>query len=196
MPVPVFTTGEVLTAANMNAVGMWRITTCTAGFTGGTAGSASNGVITVGTNNTSVTISNAFSSSFDNYVITYEGAVGATTGEALRIQIGSATTGYYGNLIYANYSSGTPASVGDNNTANWTHCSGANNGRTALFAVIANPFKSTPTTLVSAVYADSGNAGHKQGYLNNSTSYTGFTILAGFVTTMTGGEIRVYGYNK
>lgn len=51
MPVPVFTVGEVLTAANMNKVGLWLIETKTF--------AASSGV----------EFQNCFSSSFENYLL-------------------------------------------------------------------------------------------------------------------------------
>lgn len=179
MPVPVFTTGEVLTAANMNQVGLWLVKS-----------------LTVGTNVPSVTVTGAFSADYDNYRITYEGTTAGVTGEAIRLQLGSTTTGYYANMIYANYAGGAPASIGDNNTANWTHCSGANNSRTALIVDLVNPFNTTPTTMFSYFYADSGNAGTKRGFLNNSTSYTAFTLIGGATGNLTGGTIRVYGYRK
>ncbi len=47
---PVFAAGDVLGAADMNAVGLWRVTTCTVSSAGGTAATASNGVITIGFN--------------------------------------------------------------------------------------------------------------------------------------------------
>jgi hypothetical protein len=174
---PDFTTGAVLTAAQMNAVGLWLVKTQT-----------------VGTGVSSVPVTDAFNTDFENYLVTYNGATTAT-GECLRIQLGATTTGYYGNMIYANFASGAPASVGDNNIANWTHCSGGVNGFTNLQATIMRPFASATTT-ISSPYQDGANAGHKSGWLNNSTSYTGFTLIVSTSYTITGGTIRVYGYRK
>ena len=181
MPTPPdFTNGTPLDASSLNSIGLWLV---------------KSQAVQVSPAVSSVVVTNAFSADFDNYRITYEGATGLATGECLRLQLGSTTTGYYGNLVYANYSNGAPASVGDNNTANWTHCSGANNSRTSLVLDITNPFRSVTTHIFSAIYADSGNAGSKRGYLANNTSYTGFTIIVGNALTISGGTIRVYGYN-
>jgi len=174
---PDFTTGQVLTAAQMNAVGMWLVKTQA-----------------VGTGATSVVVTDAFSTDYENYLVTYNGATN-TGGEVLRIQLGATVTGYYGNLIYANFASGAVSSVGDNNAANWTHCSGGVNNFTNLQATIMRPFAAAATTIM-APYQDGANAGHKSGWLNNSTSYTGFTLIVGGGFTITGGTVRVYGYRK
>lgn len=177
MTFPSFTTGEVLTAADMNAVGLWLIKTQT-----------------VGTAVTSVTVSDAFSSTYDNYRITYKGEA-TTTAECLRLRLGAATTNYFGNLIYANYTGGVPVSVGDSNAAAWTHCSGGSDGQTTLCVDLFNPFNTTETMMFAPMYLDSGNGGTKRGILSNSTSYTAFTLLVGS-GTITGGTIRVYGYRN
>ena len=181
MAIKTFTTGEVLTAADTNTY------------------LANSGLVyvksqTVGTGVTSVVVTNAFSSDYENYLVTYSGATNFL-GEVLRIQLGATTTGYYGNMMYANYASGAPASVGDSNTANWTHCSGGVNYFTNLQVTIMQPFASA-TTSISSPYQDGSNAGQKTGWLNNSTSYTGFTLIVGNPYTITGGTITVYGYRK
>jgi hypothetical protein len=177
MSYPSFASGEVLTAADMNAVGLWLVKSQT-----------------VGTGVSSVAVTGAFSADYDNYLVTYNGATTAT-GECLKIQLGATTTGYYGNMLYANYTGGAGASVGDNNTANWTHCSGGVNAFTNLQATIMRPFASATTT-ISSPYQDGANAGHKSGWLNNSTSYTGFSLIVSASFTITGGTIRVYGYRN
>ena len=174
---PDFTTGAVLTAAQMNAVGLWLVKTQT-----------------VGTGVTSVAVTDAFSTDYENYLVTYNGATTAT-GQCLQIQLGATTTGYYGTMIYAGYATGTVAAVSDNNTANWTHCSGGVNSATNLEATIMRPFASA-TTSISSPYQDGANAGHKSGFLDNSTSYTGFTLIVGSGQNITAGTIRVYGYRK
>ena len=176
MPVPDFSPGEVLTAAAMDSIGMWLVKTQA-----------------VGTGVSSVAVTDAFSADYENYLVTYNGATSAT-GQCLQVQLGATTTGYYGSMVYANFTGGAGASVGDNNTANWTHCSGGVGGFTNLQATIMRPFASATTT-IAGPYQDGANAGHKSGWLNNTTSYTGFTLIAPS-GTITGGTIRVYGYRK
>jgi hypothetical protein len=175
MPVPDFSPGEVLTAAAMDSIGLWLVKTQT-----------------VGTGVSSVPVTGAFSADYDNYLVTYNGATTAT-GQCLQIQLGATTSGYFGNLIFANFAGGAPSSTGDNNAAAWSHCTGGVNGFTNLQATIMRPFASATTT-ISSPYQDGANAGHKSGWINNSTSYTGFTLLTFSPATITGGTIRVYGY--
>jgi hypothetical protein len=132
-----------------------------------------------------------FSDSYDHYRITYQGAT-TSTGECIRLQLGSATANYYGNLIYANYANGAPQSVADPPAASFTHCSGGFYGHTIMDVTLFNPFKSTYTGIFSSCYADTNNAGSKRGIHAQTSSYTDFTLLipAGNVT---GGTIRVYG---
>lgn len=194
MPVPVFTTGEVLTAANMNAVGLWRITTCTASFAGGTAGSVSNGVITFGTGNTSVTISNAFSDSYLNYRIVVNGGAGSTTG-ALRMTLGSTAAGYYYAGKARTYGA-ADLNIELSNGAFWYAGETSTNGLTGVIE-LENPQTANRTlyqTVITPPRADAYwlSAG---GYLNDATQYTAFTLTINGAS-QTGGTIRVYGYNK
>lgn len=173
MPVPDFSPGEVWTAQAADSIGLWLVKTQT-----------------VGTGVSSVTVTDAFSADYDNYLITYRGDT-AGVGEVLRLQLGSTTTGYYGNLIYANYLGGTPASVGDSNDNNFTHVGGGTSGVTAMSVKVFSPFETRETYISTDMYVDAGNAGSYRGILDNTTSYTAFTIIA--VSAITGGTIRVYG---
>lgn len=194
MPFPVFASGDVLNASDMNAVGAFRINNCTVTSSGGTAATASNGVITIGNGNTSLTINSAFSTNYDNYLVLMN-ATTALSGEAIRLQLGSTTTGYYGNLIYANYLSGAPASIGDNNATIFRHISGADGVATSMILFISNPFAASRTLVFSPSYRDTANAGQYNGFVANNTSYTAFTLSTPS-GSLTGGTIRVYGYQK
>jgi hypothetical protein len=105
MPTPpTFSVGQFNTAAYMNAIGLWRVTTCTVSSTGGTAATASNGVITIGAGNTSVTVVNAFSADFDNYLVAVS-AWGTVAGAALYAGVKTAAgvqngANWKGNALY------------------------------------------------------------------------------------------------
>lgn len=194
MPVPVFSVGETLTSAAMNAVGIWRITTCTASFAGGTAGTASNGVITIGTNNTSVTISNAFSSSFNNYLIIWQG--GTMSGDtALKCQLGSTTTGYYGSYVYSLYTGTTTTAAGDNNASSFTYVGGGNASAAMASFNLYGPNTATRTYCDASDIGYGTQFGRYSGIEISSTQHTGFSLIP-FSGTMSSGTIRVYGYNK
>lgn len=195
MPVPVFTAGETLDASEMNAVGLWRVTGCTATFAGGTAGSVSNGVITVGTNNTSIAVANAFSADYNNYMIIYNNGVGSTPA-GITLQLTGSTTGYYSawnGIIYTTVGANNGT---DNNAAAWTAGAAYAEGA-ALNAQLINPFLSVRTGVYfSRVdFRTTGGSAVGSGFHNVQASYTGFTLaLTG--GNLTGGTIRVYGYRN
>lgn len=182
MSVKVFSTGEVLTASDTNTY------------------LANSGLVyvksqTVGSGVTSVTVSNAFSATYDNYKVQWQGASSLTTGNAVNMKMGSTATGYYGTMIYASYTGVGPSVVADNNVAQWTHCAGSVRSQVTLDVDIFNPFRTQITTISSSAYTDFANAGKKTGWLDTTTSYTDFTLNVGS-GTWTGGTITVYGYRK
>lgn len=196
MGYPSFTTGEVLTAADMNAVGLWRVTTCTVTSAGGTAATASNGVITVGTGNTSVTVNSAFSADYDNYYLTFTGGV-LSAGSIINLQLGASTTGYYNILVYGgSYATPTPTGISRNNGANFSWVGYGDTNYAIAECDLHQPYLAKYTGIRNA-YMGQSNAGHSAGTHQVSTSYTGFTLLPNDVgVTMTGGQIRVYGYRN
>lgn len=193
MTYPAFNSGDILTASDMNAVGLWRLTGCTVTSTGGTAATSSNGVITIGTSNTSVTVSNAFTADYDRYRITIDNIV-ASTGGDLRFTLGSTATGYYGVYNYQIYS-GTGSVFYQNNTANsYIGGLGTIAGEQSITFDISNPQKATRTAWYGQAY---GNGYFFTfGYqIANTTQYTDFIIQPG-TGSLTGGTICVYGYNN
>jgi hypothetical protein len=179
--LPTFSAGEILTSDVMNDVsilgnyqGLFHIKTQTIG----------NAV-------SSVTVTGAFSSDFDNYLVTVSGGANNISGSALNLKLGSTTTGYYYSLSYTTYNT-TPAATGGSNVGAWDYVgAGQTNGLNALFE-LNSPFLSKGTSIRASIANGTFYAGNQAGYLNNSTSYTSF-ILATAVGTMTGGSIRVYG---
>ena len=171
---PDFSSGAVLTAAQMNAVGLWLVKTQT-----------------IGTAVSSVTVTGAFSTDYENYLITVSGGANSINGSAFNLKLGSTTTGYYYSLSYSAYNT-TPAATGGANVGNWDYVgSGQTTGLNAVIE-LNSPFLSKGTSIRASIANSTFYAGNQAGYLNNSTSYTSF-ILATAVGTMTGGTIRVYG---
>jgi hypothetical protein len=174
MTFPSFTTGEVLTAADMNAVGLWLVKTQTIGSAVATQA-----------------VTGAFSTDYDNYLVTVSGGAGSTADAVLTLQLGSTTAGYYYSLLYAAYNT-TPLAAGAANAANWVYCGISNVNGISMAATICAPFLSKGTMISASVGNRTAYGGQMNGYLNNTTSYTGFTIGVS-AGTMTGGTIRVYG---
>ena len=178
MPVPDFSPGEVLTAAAMDSIGLWLVKTQT-----------------VGSGVASVSVTNAFSANYDNYLITLNGGVGSTA-DALRLQLTGSTTGYYAAWNGIIYSNGNANNGTDNGTASWTAGAHYTEG-SALNATLFNPFLAVRTGVYfSRVdFRTTGASAVGSGFHNVSASYTGFTLIPG-ASTMTGGTIRVYGYRN
>lgn len=182
MPVPIFTAGEIYTSEAANKIGLYHITTVVGG----------NGAA-------SVPVSGVFSSDFVDYKITISGGTIATA-QNLRMRLGSTSTGYYAGYITNRYDTGALLGGGDNNATYFTiigHQT-AGNGADANIA-LSNPAQAVRTGMscVHAQFSTVAGAGTNfgSGFVNNSTSYTGFTI---FTTTgnWTGDiTISVYGFN-
>jgi hypothetical protein len=180
MAIKTFTTGEVLTASDTNTY------------------LANSGLVfvksqTIGTGVTTVTVNDAFSATFKSYLIQFTD-VNASASGVITFALNGLTTGYYGNLIYANHLSGAPSSAGYNNIANVTHAGGLNGSNAFLNMTVVNPFLAK-TTLMTSDFIDTANAGRTQAYQSSNTSATGFNIglTAG---TITGGQVTVYGYRN
>jgi hypothetical protein len=151
---------------------------------------------TIGTAVSSVVVTNIFSANYDTYKIVINGGVGSTNLN-IGLQIGASTTGYYAGQASALYSTGNYFGTNTNNGANFGLAGYATTGTISLDVEIRNPFLTSVTYFSSQriIPITSGEAGLYSGFLNNTTSHTGFTILTG-APTLTGGEIRIYGYRK
>jgi hypothetical protein len=180
MPVPDFAVGEVLTSAAMDSIGLWLVKTQTI--------SSSPAV-------PSVTVTDAFSADYDNYKIILSGGVGSTT-QTLLMTLGATTSGYYWAIQGATFV-GVAAPNGAENTSSWR----AGGGSTLTLSSsleIYNPFNAERTVFNGAYQLNTTSGGvmlNTGGFLNNTTSYTAFTLTP-TSGTLSGGTIRVYGYRK
>lgn len=151
---------------------------------------------TIGTGVSSVTVTDAFSATYDNYKIVVNGGV-ASTGAYITLQLGATTSGYYASRIGATYGTGAQFSTTDSNGAKFTKPGDASTNGINLNLEVTTPFASK-YTFVGGTFADSnttGGAGVYSGVLTNTLSYTDFTIAPN-PGTITGGTIYVYGYAK
>jgi hypothetical protein len=177
-----FTSGQILTAAQMTTLQ----SNSGLSFISSTA---------VGTTVASVTVSNAFSTTYDNYKIIYTGGVMSTT-QSVNMTLGSTTSNYSNALVYASYAAGAVGGVGNSAGTSWTFMGYGSTATVLVACDLYQPFLAK-NTLMSAPHVQFGGAvaGNNQGILIDTTSYTSFTITpAG--GTLTGGTISVYGYRK
>jgi hypothetical protein len=142
----------------------------------------------IGTTVSSVTVTDAFSATYDAYKIILAGTGTATTNSfELRMTLGASTTGYYlGDFFTAI----------NNNAAFWQAGRAGLNGQ-AINMDIVNPFLAT-RTFATGVYINFDTAGARSAvgaFHDVSTSFSAFTITAS-TGTFSGGTIYVYGYVK
>jgi hypothetical protein len=179
MPVPDFSPGEVLTAAAMDSIGLWLVKTQTVG---------------AGVN--SVTVTDAFSDDYDNYKIIYTNYTG-NVAEPLKLRLGATATGYYGNVVLNEYTNTTTTIVNDTNQAFFRYVGGSSTAGSLTDIDIRAPFLATRTYIQAhSIQYSTFGAGTYGGFLENSTSYTAFTLASFTTGLITGGTIRVYGYRN
>jgi hypothetical protein len=152
---------------------------------------------TIGSAVSSVTVSGAFSTDYDNYKIVVD-LDSASANSYFAVTVGSATTGYYrtstSGITYT-ASGGAIVAYGAANASSWSNLIAYRTTGTGAVMEMQSPFLSSRTK-VQALLADTGNAiFFSGGFLNDTTSHTSitFTTVSG---TVTGGTIDVYGYAK
>lgn len=180
MAIKTFTTGEVLTASDTNTylanAGLVYITSTSVG-TGAT-----------------LTVSNVFSSTYDNYLILGQ-QITTSTGNNFRLNLNPHTGNeYYNGAGTMNYT-GTAGSAVASNLAYWNMPGGdAGPGNSFQWTVYG------PNTTTARKSLTGSGHGAALGYfvggqLIVGTAQTGFTITNS-TGTFSGGTVTVYGYRK
>lgn len=148
---------------------------------------------TVGTAVSTVTVTSAFSATYDNYLITYQGGTSSAT-DAIYMQLGATVTGYYWNIV-GNTWSATASNAGGTSASGFSYVGGTSstNGPNVVVTV-QSPFLAK-RTVTQSQYVETSGGYTSHGMLNNTTSYTSF-LLAPNTGTLTGGTIRVYGFKN
>jgi hypothetical protein len=173
---PDFTSGQVLTAAQMNSVGMWLVKSQT-----------------VGTGVSSVSVTNAFSADYDNYLIQIYGCDSSSLNNIVSLQLNNSTgSTYASSSFYIIHGGATGSNTGTSNSFRiaW----GGDVSDTNATITLYSPFLARRTGM-TAQNANASLTGFNGGTDTNAVSNTGFTITTG-ADTLTGGTINVYGYNK
>jgi len=149
----------------------------------------------IGTTVASVNVTSAFSTTYENYRIIVSG--GVSSGVALfGVKLGATTTGYYQSVQAITYAA-AGANAGVSNGSSFTRMGVLSTTSATMDFDLQNPF-TAKITMMNGAFMDSrttGEAGFVAGFLDNTTSYTDFTITPAS-GTLTGGTIYVYGYKK
>jgi len=149
---------------------------------------------TIGSGVSSVTVTGAFSSTFDNYLVKMDSSVSAA-GASLRVQVGGVTSGYYGAMDDTNYTGTASQSLTNNGSDLIVGLISTVKGENAMTINIYGPYLSGQRTAFDSIGHGFGRSFRSGGQVTSTASHTSLTILPAF-TTMTGGTIRVYGYNN
>jgi hypothetical protein len=175
-------------AQNPQGLELVTTTTCSSG------GTASNGVVTIGTSVSAVTVATAFSATYDNYRIVISGMIGPNnTQYGVRFAVDNSHRyagwwmGFVGTSMTPAYSNAAPFIP-----VSWTSSS-TNYNNYHSFDLFA-PFLSVVPRVISP-WVGSNHAGYYGGLWADTTSQTGFSIVPDS-GTLSGGTITVYGYRK
>jgi len=182
MAIKTFTTGEVLTASDTNTY------------------LANSGLVyvkqqTVGSAVSSVTVSSAFSTDYDNYRIVISGVTGTVNNDTFLMSMtGSSGSTYKSTSFYLVYNSasynGVAFATSTSFRIGWT-----NNSNDMNYALdLLGPFAARPT-FFKCDGANSTIVFQNGGEDTSSSSCTGFTLTPSS-GTISGGTIYVYGYRK
>ena len=174
---PDFSSGAVLTAAQMSAVGLWLVKTQT-----------------IGTAVSSVVVASAFTTDYDSYKIVVSGTSVSAAGNSAFISLsGSTGASYCSGGFWQIYTLAAMNGFNANNVAGGTWL-GITGNRWSCIIDVVNPFNALASSFMGqssgGTYASSF-----QGQDTNAASSTGFTLTQSG-SNWTGGTIRVYGYRK
>jgi hypothetical protein len=172
---PDFTAGQILTAAQMNEVGLWLVKTQSV-----TAGSGTT------------TVSDVFSADFNNYrvlISNYETSLSAD----LRFQFNGITTTVYNFGVFTAVFGSTTNLSANNQTFFLIGQSGNDTGN-SVSVDFHGPFTTTRKNY-TGTFIGQNNSGFVGGQCTNTASSTGFALTLS-TGTFTSGTIRVYGYRN
>jgi hypothetical protein len=184
MAIKTFTTGEVLTASDTNTYlansGLVYVTSTT-----------------IGSAVSSVTITNVFSSTYDNYRIMVSGSVATNADSSIRVRPGNDTTAgsYFSGGLYVKYDGTSPGYVVNNGTTTGIEVALTDTTNTAFAFDLMSPNLATHTRTVSGICAGTQFTSAYSGVHKVATAYTSITIAVAS-GTLTGGTITVMGYRK
>ena len=180
MAIKTFAVGEVLTASDTNTYlansGLVYVTSTT-----------------VGTGVSSVTISNCFSSTYDNYMIRIAGMTGSAAADT-SLQLSSITGSVYAYSGFYQFVGAAAMTTYGGTTTSMPIGTMGTTLNTQIIVEISGP------NLAVAKYVDvrtaSSNIRVSQGgQINSTTQATGFTVTPAS-GTLTGGIITVFGFRK
>jgi hypothetical protein len=148
---------------------------------------------TVGTAVSTVTVTGAFNSTYENYTVLYNGGV-ASGGTDIYLTLGAANTGYYSARVGWRYSnSGFDFADANNGTR---FLLGAGDTTHAGFNFDIQSPNLAKRTFVQGFFPSTTAMAACGGFQSATTQFTAFTFVGDPGITFTGGTVRVYGYKN
>jgi len=178
---PDFTAGQVLTAAQMNAIGLWKVSASTF------SAAASHSV------------NNCFTSDFDAYRVIAHFSSSTSLTTTMRLRVGgvdNSGASSYGITILKAFNSTTDSST--SNTSSFGFSGTAQGAITALSFDIWQPAVAVNTVIngltTQGMIAENAKTSTFWGRHDVNTAFDGFTLIAstGNIT----GYVKVYGYRN
>lgn len=154
-------------------------------------------ITTVNINAVTTTVSNVFSSTYDNYRLEWSSTYSPTALTYPLISFtGGAGTAHFDGLKYTSATTGVVTTNFQSGSGYWlTAAIDSTSVDTSHIVMdIYNPFNTVDTTYSSKFNTVKGG-GFAGGMVKSATSYTGFTITGVFSSTIVG-TLRIYGYRK
>lgn len=148
---------------------------------------------TIGTAVTSVTVTDAFSSTYDNYLITISGGVCSTNVE-ISLRMGTVSSNYSWGIVYTTYATATASALRATSASSVQYVGRGTTSTLTMSCEVRGPNLAKPT-YVTTNYVAEDAVGVCNGIHTDSTQHTSFTIFPQ-LGTITGGTIRVYGYRN
>jgi hypothetical protein len=183
MTYPVFASGDVLNASDMNAVGLWLVKT--------------QAIVGVGVS--VVDVYSCFNADYDNYLISFNG-ISASTSLSFLFQLLSGVTptgsGWTSTEFYTAVGATTITGQLSNGTGGHAFCSaGTAASGVASTMDIQSPFLAQQTRFQYNICASDF---YRYGFAlhSSATSYDGMRITCSFGSTISNGSISVYGRKK
>lgn len=150
---------------------------------------------TIGSAVASVTVTDAFSATYDNYKIMVSGG-GGSGSNFVSLTLGVANTNYYSGLSSTIFSTASNFNATTNNGSSFQQVGWMQGADfISLDVNVINPFLAKQT-LFNGGLTSNGVAGSVGGFQQSTTSFTAFTLTPLVGLTMTGGTIYVYGYQN
>jgi hypothetical protein len=190
---PDFTSGAILTAAQMNGIGMWKVRPTSVSGTGATINSTGSVIVASGAN--AVNIEGCFTSDFSSYEVVISN-MRVSTDSNVNWRFRSASGLVNTSSYYVGGSDGTAYGAAVTQVLTNLIAAPAATGGAKLTIINPQLAEESGFYCLGTDFRAAGNSGKMiSGFENSNTSMTGITVYANNgAATITAATIAIYGY--